>query len=315
MAITLEEYKRSSQQMTPTLAGVVTIFQENAPILGEGRNLGYPLPALGFENTAGGVASFVREQTLPTTGFRQLNTPFTASEGSTELVTEPLKIAGGRVVYDRVLRKRSGEDGIITQMTMQIASMARTWNNCFYNGGAANGFSGLADRISGSQLYDADGPLDFRMLDEAMLYLRGTNRVIVVGTALLSRIFQASRNSVNVGFTPATFGQSPATYNGVPILLAGEKSDASEVLGFTEADDTASLYLLSLDDNGVVGVQTQPMEAYHVEDKVDSDLQIEWDASFVIKSPRSAIRIKGITNEAITPVGITVVNNIVDDDV
>jgi len=315
MAVTLEEYKRSSQQMTPTLAGVLTIFQENAPILGEGRNLGYPLPALRFENTPGGVASFVREKTLPTTGFRELNSPFDPSVGVTEKITENLAIAGGRVIYDRILRKRSGEDGVITQMTMQISSMARTWNDCFYHGdtGEADfaGFDGLEKRISGAELYDADGEaLDFRQLDEAMLHWRGTNRVIVMGTAMLSRIFQASRNSVNVGFTPQTFGLSPATYNGVPILLAGEKSDASEILGFTEEGDTTSIYLLSLDDTGVVGVQTQPMDAYHIEDKVDSDLQIEWDASFIIKSPRSAIRIKNIANEAITPVGLTVANNI-----
>jgi hypothetical protein len=302
MPVTLEEYKRSSQQMTPTLAGVITIFQDNAPILGQGRNFGYPLPALGFENTVGGVASFVRERTLPTTGFRAINQHFEASTGATELVSENLSIAGGKVVYDRVLRKRSGEDGVITQMTMQISSMARMWNQCFYNGLTSdpNAFTGLATRITGKQVYDAGGAgLNLRQLDEAILHWRGENRVIVMGSAMAAIIFQAARNSNNVMYTPATFGQSPATYNGIPIMLAGETSDESDVLDFTESDDTTSIYLLSLGDNGVVGVQTQPLDAYHTEDKVDSDIQIEWDASFIIKSLRSAIRIKGIANEPI----------------
>jgi hypothetical protein len=303
MALTLEEYKRSSQQMTPTLAGVITVFQDNAPILGEGRNLGYALPGLAFENTTGGKVSFVRQKTLPNVGFRGINQPFAASEGETELISEDLKIAGGRVVYDRILRQRSGDDGLVTQMNMQIAAMSRKWNECFYKGdGTNNTFTGLQNRIGGSEVFDnGGGPLDLFMLDNAMLHWRGENRVLVMGAAMLARITQVAKGSSNVMYTPETFGVSPATYNGVPIMLAGERADESEILDFSEGDGMTSIYMISLGDTGVRGAQTAPLAAYHVEDKVDSDLQIEWDASFFIKTKRSAIRISNIANAAITP--------------
>jgi len=308
MAVTLQEYMRLIQQLTPTMAGVLQTYRENAPILGEGINLGYPLPALRFENTVGRVGSFVRQKSLPNTGFRALNNPFPASEGVTEKIEESLSIGGGRVVIDRALIRAGGQDGVVTQMTMQTASFARVWNNCFYNGLSSdpNAFAGLSSRISGAQLLDNGGEaLSLTLLDEALLQVRGGNRVIVMGTAMAARLFNAAKMSVNVNYTPETFGVSPATYNGVPIMLAGEKVDQSEVLDFTEDDGTTSIYVLSLDESGIVGIQSAPLEViYDDPNKVDSSFEIEWDASFVIKNPRSAYRIKNIINEAITPAGI-----------
>jgi len=309
MPVRLEEFKRSVQLQDPTLAGVVTVFQENAPILGEGRNLGYPLPALGFDNSPGGHVSYTRQKTLPGVKFRKVNEKVDATQGETEKVFEEFGLITSKVTYDRAAVNRYGENALIQQQIMHISAIARKWNHQFYKGTkvADESFSGLDKRISGEQLIDnGGGALDFVNLDEALLTLTGDNRLIVMGRKMLSRITRAAKFSVNVNYTPQTFGVSPATYDGVPIMLAGEDAAGDDVLGFDEDDDTTSIYLLSLGDNGVVGAQTKPIATYPLDagNQIDSSFEFEWDSSFVIKNPRSAIRIKGIANEAITPAAL-----------
>lgn len=302
MAVSLAEYMRSVQVSDPMLAGIVKVYTENAPILGQGVSLGLPLPTLKFETAVGGVASFVRQKTLPTTGFRSLNNEFEAAEGETEKVTVDLKIGGGRVNIDRALRARGGDAGLVTQMEMQIASFARKWNKTFYKGNATLApaeFDGLQNILTGNQVADnAGGGLNLYKLDQLLLAVRGTDRVIVMGTGLAARLFQAAKSNTNVNYTPDIYGKSPASYNGVPILLAGEDIDESEILSFNEENNTTSLYVLALGDTGVVGVETKPLSYYYPngEQAVDSGYIVEWDSAFIIKSKRSAYRLSNIAN-------------------
>jgi hypothetical protein len=304
-ALTLAEMARATQVKDPILEGIVKVYTQNAPILGDGQNIGAALPALKFETTttdgSGGV-SFVRQKTLPTTGWRATNVEFVAQAGETEKVSETLKIGGGAVQVDRILRQRVGDAGLAEQIDMTIASFARTWNKAFYKGnGAGNSITGLQARITGAQSVDnLGGGVNLYLLDKVLLDLRGTDRVLAMGTGVAARIMQAAKTSNNVNYVPANFGVSPATYNGVPMLLAGEDIDESEILGFTEAGDTSSIYVLSLGANGVVGKQSAPLGYFNTngERRVDSSFVVEWDNNFLIKTVRSAYRLRNILNAA-----------------
>lgn len=306
MAILQAEYLRSIQMQDPQRAGVLRIYMENAPILGQGFSMGLPLPTLNFETGVGGQVSLVREKTLPTVGVRALNEKFTPpSEGETEKVSESFIISGGAVELDRALRKRGGQQGLITQQVMKISALSRFWNKMFYKGVTANGeFQGLQFRIAAGQTLNNEGAgLNLNLLDQALINLRGGSPVIAMNSQMLARIFSACRTSRNVNFTPETYGKSPASYNGVPIMLAGENADESEVLDFSEAGDTTSIYVMSLNSEmGVTGVETEPLQIYNPNgvDAVDSSYEIEWDSSFWIKWKRAAYRIKNIAN---LPVG------------
>jgi len=301
MGVSLAEYMRSVQVKDPKLAGVVKIFTMNAPILGDSQNLGARLPSLKWENTVGGAISWVREKTAATTAWRAVGTEFVATTGETEKVSEDLKVGGGKVEIDRVLLKRGDMNGVVTQQTMLISSFARTWNAAFYKGdGNNNSFTGLQTRISGSQSVDnLGGGINLYALDKILLDIRGTDKVIVMGAGVAARLMQAAKTSTNVNYTPANYGQSPATYNGIPILLAGEDNTEAEILGFTEAGDTSSVYVLSLGDTGVVGAQTAPLELVYTDpNKVDSGYIVEWDNNYIIKTKRSAYRLRNIIDAA-----------------
>ena len=305
MAVTLAEYMRAVQQSDPTLAGVIKTYIENAPILGDAKNIGAPLPSLKWQNTVGGIVSFVRQKTLPETAWREIGTEFEAKVGETEKISEDLKIGGGRVNIDRALINRGGEAGAIEQQRMLVASFARTWNKAFYKGdGSNNSITGLEERLTDAGVNNIDNggdALDLYVLDKILLEVRGSDLAIVTGRGVASRIMQSAKNSTNVNYTPATYGVSPASYNGVPIMLAGEDIDESEILGFTETASTASIYVVSLGEEGVVGAQTKPMEVIYPQGRqlVDSPMVVEWDNNFIIKNPRSAIRLRNIADEPI----------------
>ena len=303
MALSLVEYMRSQQVMDPRLPGVIKVFTKNAPILGDAQNLGIGLPALKWVNSVGGVVSWTRQVSLPTAAFRALNSEYDASEGVTEKKTEDLKLIGARIEVDRALEPRGNGQGIVEQQIMQVAALARKWNETFYKGdGEDNTFTGLQERIDGDQEVDNEGAgLDLYKLDKMILELRGDDPVIVMGTGLAAWLFKAAKEQTNIQYAPAQFGVSPATYNGIPIMLAGEDASEDEILDFSEAGTTTSLYLLSLDtERGVVGAQTQPLQVLdYDQNKVDQSYLVEWDNNFMIKTKRSAYRLKSIANVAV----------------
>lgn len=289
----MAEALRSIQVPDPTTAGVIKTYVKEAPVLDKLR----------FDQAIGGKVSVNRWVTLPTSGFRPIGTEFTASEGTTEQISEDMKLSGGRVEIDRAIVRRTGPSSVVTQEQMQIIAHARKWNETFYKGdGTSNSFTGLQARITGDQLLvNGDAPLDLNLVDQMILAMRGSDRWLVMGTGLISRIWAKSRTSTNVKFVPGNFGESPSTYNGVPIIAAGEKADESEILDFSETNSTSSIYGLSFEDGiGVMGAQTAPIEAIlDNPQKVDGSYLIEWDSNFQINTKRSAYRISGITDAAI----------------
>lgn len=307
--VTLAEYRRSQQVSDPILGGIVEVYENNAPILGDSRNLGVPLPALRFETTGTdgtGAVSFNTQKALGTTGWRAVDNEFTATTGETEKISTELKIGGGRVTVDRIVKQRANGDvsGLVTQQMMLIASFARNWNKAFYKGdGSSNSILGLQARIeTGNQLVDnGGGGLSLYTLDKVLLSVRGTDKVIIGGTEALARLQSAAKSNSNVNYVPENYGVSPATYNGVPLMLAGEDVDESEILDFSEAGDTTSLYVLSLGENGVTGVQSAPLNWFNTngEKRVDSSYVVEWDNNFIIKTKRSAYRIYNIADAAV----------------
>jgi hypothetical protein len=293
MALTMVEALRSITMPDPTTAGVIKTYAKEAPVLDKLR----------FGTAVGGKVSLNRWKTLPTAGFRPIGTEFTASTGETEQISEDMKLSGGRVEIDRAIVRRTGPASVVTQEQMQIIALARKWNETFYKGdGTSNSFTGLQARITGDQLINNGvAALDLGKLDDMILAMRGSDKWLVMGTGMISRIWAKSRTQSNVNFVPGNFGESPSTYNGIPIIAAGEKADESEILDFSETSSTTSIYGLSFEDGiGVMGSQTAPVETIlDNPQKVDGSYVIEWDSNFQINTKRAAYRIDGITDTAI----------------
>jgi hypothetical protein len=297
MAFTLAEYRKGTTD--PRKAAIVDIFSsdEGAPVL----------QYLPWMEVAGSAIKVTRTKVLPTTAFRAVNAGFVTSEGEIEEITESLKIAGGKITADRAIIAMQGPERLAIAQQGQIQSLARTWNNTFYNGdGTGNSFTGLKTRIAGAQTLapGAAGALSLGLLDEALAELQGGGTVIMCNTKMYSRFSQAMRNpsiAGNIMLSPNQFGMNVLTYNGVPIVKAGRKADDTETILFDEASSTTSLFLMSMDlANGVCGVQNgeirpfQPVQQSHA-----NEFDIEWYCNFLVQRPRSALRINKITDVAI----------------
>lgn len=288
MALTLAEYKKQSQD--PLLSGVVQTYINNAPFLNW----------ISYTNFSGGAVTLNRQKTLPNAGFRAIGVPYTATAGEIEPVTESLTIAGGKIVVDRALLKMYGTDRLATEQEMQVAALARTLSLTFFKGdGTGDSFTGLQVRAT-NVINNGDAALSLSNLLRAVVQCKGTNKVIFVGLEMYLKLSNAKNDSTlgsQINIVPDEFGMPITYFAGVPVVQAGEDVAGDEILDFSEANSTTSIYVVAFDSNGVNGMQNGGLETYRPKtESVASEYDIEWLQNFIIGNPASLQRISGITN-------------------
>jgi hypothetical protein len=295
MAFTLAEYKKGKDD--PRLQGLIEIYLNNAPFLNYTE----------LVNVIGSAVTFTREKTLNTTAFRAIGAAYTASEGEVEEITTALKVAGGKITVDRALLKMQGLERFQWAQAMQVKSLARLLSYTFFKGdGTSDSFEGLQALVQAGQTIDnGTAALSLAALDEAVAEIEGSNQVMYVGTKMYSRLSAAMRDTSvagNIYFEPNQFGQQVMMYAGIPVVRAGKDGSDSEILDFSESTSTTSIYLVSSDENGVVGFQNDGITYYDLDrgQDVASDYDIEWLMAPAIQNPNSCYRISGITDAAIT---------------
>jgi hypothetical protein len=98
-------------------------------------------------------------------------------------------------------------------------------------------------------------------------------------------------------------------YNDIPILIAFKDETNAEIMPFTEAapgggsNVCTSLYILSMTDNGVVGLQSSEMQVRdlgEIDTKPVYRTRIEWYVTISIQRPRAISRLRGIKDAAVT---------------
>ena len=131
---------------------------------------------------------------------------------------------------------------------------------------------------------------------------------LVMGQGMLRRLTQAARNTTVGGFlqwTTDQFGRQLAVYNGLPIRVVDGNRIANEVLGFNEAGSggsnatATSIYCLSLNPMGVVGLQSGPMQVKdlgEIDDKPARRTRIEWNIGMADIGRYSIARLRGIAD-------------------
>ena len=104
------------------------------------------------------------------------------------------------------------------------------------------------------------------------------------------------------------FGRNMFTYAGLPMLIGYEVGPEGDILPFTETPNgggtaaTSSIYILSLKEGHVCGIQSAPVSAKdlgELESKPARRTRIEWDCGMVIENPYAAARLDSITNAAL----------------
>lgn len=304
-AINLVEYSKTLQEGTVERA-VVELYAQSSDLLA----------AIPFKTT-GGAYQYNLESTLPGIAYRGLNESYTPDTSVENPQVEQVFIAGGEADVDNFLlaldpSRRAREE------SRKIKSMARAVTNAFLSGdNSTNPKSpdGLQRRLTGRSVIansNASGgaALSLAALDEAIANTVDATHILLP-FALRTKFGAVMRNptlSGNLNLTKDDFGREVMNYNGLPFLVGYETGPDVALLPFTEtgagggAAQCSSIYVLSLKEGMVCGIQVQPMtvrDLGELQGEPKHRTRVEWYNGFCIENPYAATRLTSITNAAI----------------
>lgn len=282
-------------------AGVLAKFAESSEIL----------RVLGFLPINGNSLKYNVEETLPGIGFRGVNGSYTESTGIINPKTESLVIAGGDLDVDKFIVDTMGASQRTVHEAMKIKALSLAWTKTFIKGDSETNpleFDGLQKRLQGDSVianHATGAGLSLAKLDETIDAVDGAN-AILMSKAMRRRLTVAARTQAvggNITYTIDQFGRQVAMYNDLPILIVDKDNENNDILGFTEASSTTSIYVVAFGDGQVQGLENGGMSVRdmgELETKPSLRTRIEWYSGFGVFAPRSAARLKNITDAAVT---------------
>jgi len=310
MAITLVE--AAKQYEDPVQAGIVEHFAKNAPITSR-------LPLM---DITGNAYKWNREESLPGVGFRGVNEAYTESTGVLNPQVESLVIAGGDLDVDKFIVDTMGQAQRTTQELMKVKSLALKLEKTLIKGDSSSDpreFDGLQVRLTGNQIIEAgstDGgdALSLLKLDELPDIVEGDNssKIFIMAPTMLRLLSKAARTTSvggTLNFTTDSFGRRIASWNDIQIVTTGFDNEASAILAFDEVGSggstatATSIYCLSTEPGVSALLQNGGID---VRDLGEIDTQpvyrtrVEWYASLALMHGKSAARLRGIKNAAVT---------------
>jgi len=298
MALTILEASKLNEGDT-YLSGVIDKFAQSSDIL-----LNLP-----FMDISGNALKYNIEETLPGIGFRGVNGSYTESTGIINPQTENLSIAGGDLDVDKFIVDTMGAEQRSVQEAMKIKALALAWTKTFIKGDSESNpkeFDGLQKRLTGDALIsNGTAGLSLLKLDEAIDAVDEPTHILM-SKEMRRRLTAAARNQSIGGmvtYDMDAFGRQVTKYNDIPIMIVWKDNDNNDILGFTEASSTTSIYVVSFRDGGVTGIQNGSMDVRdmgELETKPSFRTRIEWYNGFGVFAPRSAARLNLITNAAVT---------------
>jgi hypothetical protein len=276
------------------------------------------LANLPFESITGNALKYNREMALPGIGFRGVNEAYTPSSGVLNPIVEALVIAGGDLDVDKFIIDTMGATIRSTQEAMKVRALGLQWTQKFIKGDVSSDpreFDGLQVRITGNQLIAAGATsggtaLSLSVLDQAIdQTLNPTHLLMSKGMA--RKLTVAARNYTIGGFIEWNidqFGQRAMFYNGLPVLRVDLDGTGAAILPFTEAASSGpatagSVYVLSLTDDGLVGLQNGGMDVRDLGELQSAPVfrtRVEWYNGIAIFNGRAVTRIWSIADSAMT---------------
>ncbi len=314
MAVTLAEAAVLSQNTLQR--GVIETFVQVSPILDR-------LPLLGID---GNAYAYNKEATLPGVAFRAVNEAYVESTGTVVQASESLVILGGDADVDKFIVATRGNlnDQRATQTAMKVKSLSYKFQDTFFNGDIAvdtKAFDGLRKRLTGAQVLDAGvnglGPVagghDFLdQLDRLMAAvpgINGQNGAIYANAAIHARLASSLRRLGGGDFIREDLtGKRVLTYNGVPVLDAGQTPAGVDILPQTETQGTSttasSMYAVRFGqdegDQAVTGLASNnlllptPYDLGELDTKPVFRTRIDWYCGLATFGGRAAARLRGV---------------------
>lgn len=315
--ITLTEASRAGGLSERDSALVETFLPELTTRQGMGLTF---LDVFPWMNTTGLSYSFTRELGLPTITPRGLNQTVTRSVGSTEDVTEALKIYPAEYIIDEALmRTPAGALTMARQARLHVKALMSTVQNHIFKGDSntsAYQIDGLQSRITGDQLVSEGStsggdPLQVANLRDAIDRCNGPNKVLFMGKGMARR-FDAAVGLAGIGASiredMTMWGAKARTFDGLPIIPVADLDGTDNVLDFSEAgagggSTATSIYVVSLGEDGLFGLRNGGWMDGHknLEDTTAQALlgRMLYLPGIAIKNSKSVVRHYGISDAAI----------------
>ena len=310
--MTLVEYAKGLEQ--GAIRAMVEQFAMSADVF----------EALPMEGLSPGSASYdgLREKSLPSSlAFRGINENSTSGTGKLEPFSEKSFIMDHDIDIDRSIVDRHGTERMAQHVQMGVKAAGKLWVDTFVDGDNStemrefDGIKRRCARFSNRVLHNSGasggGALSLYNLDKAIKNTREPTHILA-SYDMMPRFIQAARNTAISGFVIQTWDQVGApkmSYAGLPILW-GYKTDLHGViLPFTETGSgggsavTSSLYVLSLSEMGLRGIQLKPLTPTApriLEDEITYRAHISWDVGLVDEHQYCMTRLTSITDAAFT---------------
>jgi hypothetical protein len=275
--------------------------------------------AMPFEGLKGSVFSYYRTAVLPTPQFRGVNEASSSGHGVITPLQENTCIIDHDIDVDRAIVDRHGTERRNFEEMMGLTGFGQLWATTIIKGDQSTNprvFNGLQVR---SNKYSRDNhnstanggaALSLLKLDQAIALVNKPTHIIVPYLSK-SLWIQAARTTTLSGFVMQTWdevGGAKISYAGLPLLFGYPKDDHPYMLDFNEVGNgggsavTASLYVVSLGEYRLRGLQLRPMEVRDIgllQDGKTYRTHLSWDVGVVDEHKYCIARLDSWTNAAI----------------
>lgn len=275
--------------------------------------------AIPFEGLKGSVFQFYRQASLPTPAFRAANEASSSGHG----VITPLQEATARIDHnidvDAMIVDRHGPERRSYEDTMGLTGFGQLFATTVIKGDQSTNpraFNGLQirankySRTTHNSAASGGAALSLLKLDQAIAQVNNPTHIVV---PYLSKALwiQAARTTTLSGFVMQTWdevGGAKISYAGLPFLFGYPKDDHPYMLDFNEVASgggtasTASLYVVSLGEYRLRGLQLRPMQVNNIgllQDGITYRTHLSWDVGMVDEHKYCIARLDSWTNAAI----------------
>lgn len=274
---------------------------------------------LPFEGLTGSVFVYYRQAVLPTPQFRGINEGSSSGHGTITPLQENTAIIDHDIDVDRAIVDRHGPERRNYEEQMGITAFGQLWATTVIKGDQSTNprvFNGLQVRCNkyGRDMQNSaasgGGALSLAKLDTA---INAVNKPTHIAVPYASKPLwiAAARNQQLTGFVMQTWdqvGEPKISYGGLPLLWGYPKDDHPPMLDFNEvasgggAAVTASLYVMSVGEGKLRGLQIRPIEARDIgllQDGKTYRTHLSWDVGLVDEHKYCLARLDSWTNAAI----------------
>jgi len=300
----LEAAKHSQDVVERTVAKTIV---EASPIL----------EYLPIKTINGPAFRYHREASLGSIAFRGVGGSYSPDAGGINPEFEALVIMGGEVQIDNFEVEVMGNlvDLKGTKYRMKARQAGITFSEQFFEGDTLVtefGFDGLRKRLVGGQKMGSGtgATLTLAQVDELLDMVIGENseKVLFMSPTMrrkVTTLVRAVTGSGMITYTQDAFGRQQVAYATCPIRVVRREDDGSSFFGYDEdpgdaTSDCASIYCVRFGTDYVHGISNKALPG--VKDFGETEAgpyhkgRIEWFPGLVVRHPRAAARMQGITN-------------------